>query len=385
MSTKKDKINVMHLISALLTGGAEKLLLDHIENSDNKVEYTVVVMNKLVDEQLKARLISAGCNVYFLNRKEGELNLKYLLQLLNIIKKHKIQIVHSHNDGSKMWAILCKFVNSKLKLVYTVHCMDYFKLFNNLKLYLHKKFIDLNIAISRAVFNDCAVYGINKTTHIYNGINIKSLNKKIQISDFSNKYLEINNPLRIINVSRIQHNIKGQDVLINALKICKEKGLKFECLLVGNNNAEYTQYSYTYLKDLIKNLGLENEIKFLGTRHDVPALLAASDLFILSSRFEGLGLVLLEAMVAGLPVLTSNIDGPIELVQNEVNGLVFESGNHQDLAEKIMLLKENMDLRKNLKTNALEYVKQFDISVMCEKYNNLYHSLLTEEVVNTNA
>jgi len=89
-----------------------------------------------------------------------------------------------------------------------------------------------------------------------------------------------------------------------------------------------------------------------------------------------LGLVVLEAMAAGVLVIASNIDGPAELINHENNGLLFESGNHLDLAEKIIELCKNREKMNQFAQNASEYVKSFDISVMCEKYCELYKSLV---------
>ena len=366
LNKKKLNVNVLHLISSLEVGGAEKLLIDLLKNTDltSSVNFVVVVMNDRINETLKKEILNTNYNVYFINRKQGHKNPKYIFQLLNIIKKHNINIIHSHNYGSKSWSILCKLLNPQIKLIFTVHSMGIFKKLSKLNLFLHKNFIDMNIAISKAVLENCRTYNINKVIQIYDGIKLQDFSGK-------EKFKKDSNVLNIINVSRINHAIKGQDVLIKALKTCKDRGLNFKCNLVGGIY-DYGQDSFEYLKKLLKELNLEDEISFLGNRNDIPELLSQSDLFILTSRHEGLGLVILEAMTAGVPVIASNIDGPAELITHCKSGLLFESENHIDLADKILDLYNNKEKMNQLAQNAYEYIQEFDISVMCEKYCELY-------------
>ncbi len=361
------KINILQLISSLEVGGAEKLLIDLLYASNpDEINFTIVVMNDKVNESLKKELLNTKCNIYFLNRPQGHKQPKYFFQLINIIKKNKIEIIHSHNDGSKIWSILLKLFMPRIKTVYTVHDTNIINKMAKKEYFLHKHFIDMNIAISKAVMAECRKYNINNVTHIYNGIYIKN---------FYTEANKKNSIFKIINIARITYNKKGQDILIKALKICKDKNINFKCDFVGGVYS-YDKESYTYLKTLVKDLNLEKEINFLGTQDDIPKLLSQSDLFVLPSRYEGLGLVVLEAIASKVPVIASNIDGPAELIKHEENGLLFESGNYQDLADKILYLYDNKEKMECLTQRAYQLVKEFDISFMYKKYFELYESLI---------
>ena len=369
MNTDKKKINVLHLKSAMPQGGAEKLLLYFLSASSNDV--TVAIINDLVDEYLKQELLKTGYKVYFLNRKEGHKHPKYLFQLLKIIKENKIDIIHSHDYGSMMWSILCKALKPGLKLVYTIHSSGIIKKWNNVMLFINKTFVDMNIAISEDLLNDCVKNNL-KTVKIYNGVDTKKWKQHIG----STGRFSIITVGRITYKGLITYQIKGHDILIKALRECKDKGMEFSCSIVGGDVDIVNNSSIEYLKKLNEDSGLSEEIKFLGNREDVPDLLAQSDLFILPSRFEGLPLSLLEAMAAKLPVIASNISGSAELVEHGKNGLLFESENHLDLADKISWLYDHKDEMSRFAQNAYEYVQAFDISVMCEKYWDLYKSLM---------
>ena len=242
-NTKNKKIKVMQFICSLTLGGAETLLLDVLENFDNKnIEFITVILNDKTDITLKNKLLKVCPDSYFLNRKEGSKNPKYFFELLKIIKKHKIQVIHSHDYGSKLFSILFKLLNPNLKLIYTVHNMHIMNKITGWKYFLHKNFIDLNIAISEAVKTHCQNHKINKVKRIYNSIKVNKFINNTKKSE--------NDIYKIINVSRIDHLVKGQDILIKALKICKDRGCQFECEFVGDIEDKKYSGSYKYLKDL---------------------------------------------------------------------------------------------------------------------------------------
>jgi len=362
-------MNVLHFKSAFPQGGAEKLLLYFLKAS--KEDVTVAIMNDEVDEYLKQELLITCSKVYFLNRKLGHKHPKYLFPLMKIIKENKIDIIHSHDPGSMMWSILCKIIKPKLKLVLTIHSSVFVKNWNKITLFCNRNFINSNIAISETILNDCIQNNL-KTVKIFNGIDTKKWEQHIGgAGTFS-----IITVGRITYEGSISYQIKGHDILLKALKECKKKSMKFSCNIVGGDVDHINNSSLKYLEKLNEDLDLSDEIKFLGNREDIPELLAQSDLFILPSRFEGLPVALLEAMAARLPVIASNISGSAEILEHERNGLLFESENYLDLADKIFYLYNHREEMKRLEQNAYEYVHGFDISMMCEKYWELYKRLI---------
>ncbi len=116
-------------------------------------------------------------------------------------------------------------------------------------------------------------------------------------------------PLRLVNVARIYPKQKGQDILIKALAICASECLDIRCDFVGSP-PEGDSVTVGSLKALAIAEGVADRVRFLCGRTDVREPLAEADIFVLPSRFEGFGLVLLEAMAAGLPVIAADVDGP---------------------------------------------------------------------------
>ena len=358
-------------MSSLQVGGTEKLLIDFIKSSkvnSNDVNFTVVIMNAMVDDELKKELLATNYKVYFINKKSHYKHPKYIFRLLKIVAENNVEIIHSHDFGGKAWSILCKLLNPQIKLIYTIHDSIVIKNLNEINLLIHRFFIDMNIAISENIYKNCIENKLLKSIKIYNGL---SVNKFINLEP-----KQINGEfLKIINVARITYYKKGHDILIKALKECKGRGVKFKCDFIGGVY-DYDSESFEYLQKMIKEMDLEDEINFLGNRNDVVELLSGADLFVLPSRYEGLPISLLEAMASKLPVIASNISGSNDLIKHGENGLLFESENHFELADKIIYLYNNREEMNKLAQDAYEHVQGFDISVMCKNYIELYKSLV---------
>lgn len=142
---------------------------------------------------------------------------------------------------------------------------------------------------------------------------------------------------------------KGVDVLIRAFESVKKKFPDAELVIIGDGREKKS------LEKLSRELG--TEVNFLGYREDLDSILEKSAVLALPSREEGFGLVLLEAMAAGVPVVASRVGGIEEIIEHEYNGILFE--NSGELAEGIIKILENEELRKKLIENGRESLKKF--------------------------
>jgi glycosyltransferase involved in cell wall biosynthesis len=147
-------------------------------------------------------------------------------------------------------------------------------------------------------------------------------------------------------------------------------------LLVGPPDRLDPSYAES-LKALAQELGLGQRVRFLGSRADVPDILRASDVFVLSSDYEGNPLSVLEAMAAGLPVISTAVGGVPELVQHGATGLLVPAGDAHALAEAMAQLGCNAPLRAAMGNAAWQTALQrFDVRVMSRAYATLYKQLL---------
>ncbi len=129
----------------------------------------------------------------------------------------------------------------------------------------------------------------------------------------------------------------------------------------------------------VVEMGLEGRVLFLGVRNDVPKLLAASDVLVLSSEYEGVPLTVLEAMAAGKPVIATAVGGVPELVEDGVTGILVPPRNPEALAQGILRLAKDADLRQRMGKAAQQWaLERFDIARTAREYEALYLRLLRE-------
>ncbi len=368
------KINVLHLISSLEAGGAEKLLVELMKSAtpEEDICYTVVVMNRSVDITLRAELENTPWRIYFLDRPEGHKHPGYLFKLLDIISNQRIHVIHAHTLGSKAWAAACKLFKPHVKLVMSVHSTWNILHWNAGLVWIHRHISDMNIAISKTVEDLMTARGIKGIRQIYNGIPLQNFAAPPRPRKPEEK-------LEIISVGRLDYRVKGQDVLLKALKLCCDAGLPFHCTLVGGVYS-YNASSFEHLQNLVTSLGLEERVSFVVNQSNVASLLAKSSLFVLPSRHEGLGLAILEAMASRVPVIASNLEGPRELVTQNLTGYLFEQGSEQDLYEAIIRVYEHPDEAAQITENAFQFVQRFDITAMKTQYTQLYQQLVPKTV-----
>jgi glycosyltransferase involved in cell wall biosynthesis len=169
---------------------------------------------------------------------------------------------------------------------------------------------------------------------------------------------------RLLTVGRLQAP-KDAVTLIRALGALRER--PFEAVVVGDGPDRPA------VEEEIRLLGLEPAVELAGERDDVPELLASADLFVLSSRSEGLPLSILEAMAAGLPVVASNVGGVPEAVVDGHTGLLVPPSDPQSLAAAIGRLLDDPARRRRLgEAGRLRVAEHFDLAAVHQAHLDLY-------------
>lgn len=146
---------------------------------------------------------------------------------------------------------------------------------------------------------------------------------------------------------------KNQTMLINAFELIRKSIPNAKLVLVG------PEHDNGALRKTIEEKGLQDEVKLLGWRSDVPMLLHLADIYVASSKSEGLGLNLIEAMACNLPVVASKNRGHAEIVQNDKNGFLIELDDYKTMAEKVLLLHDNQELRNAFVAQAQEDIVKY--------------------------
>lgn len=176
--------------------------------------------------------------------------------------------------------------------------------------------------------------------------------------------------LAVGDLNRYKH--KGFDNLIEIASKVLPKHKDWKIKIVGTGD-EGTKY----LKHLVENLGLSEQIIFSGYRNDVKELMAKSEIYILTSRYEGLPMVLLEALSQGMACISYDcITGPADIIENQKNGLLIPDQNKEALIDGLESLITNEPLRNHLKSNSSTALNKFHIDNVGQKWVDLINDLI---------
>ena len=243
-------------------------------------------------------------------------------------------------------------------------------LFNKFLLWIHRQ-ADVIVYPSELAKDLLGRFNKDKKDIIIsNGIDTDIFREKA-LGDFISRFNIIQSSVKILFVGRLYPE-KSIDTLINAVPYIVKKHQNLLIMIVGAG------YLEPELKKLVKNLNIEKYVNFLGKISDEDLIKAynACDIFVLPSLAELEGMVVLEAMACGKPIVIANAEVSASRYFVDGNGLLFEPKNSHDLAEKLETLIGDGELRKAMGEKSLANVKNYDINESIKKLENLYYSLL---------
>jgi len=165
--------------------------------------------------------------------------------------------------------------------------------------------------------------------------------------------------------------MKGLDTLFKSIKIIKNKYINnIKIAIVGDGSEK------KFLLNLSKNLGINENITFINPTYNTDDIMKKSKIFVLPSRYEGLPMVILEAMSNKLPVISTQVGGISELIIDKFNGILINPDDVEGLSNSIIILLSNKNLYDFISKNAYEIVnKEYNISDYTKKILNLYKQL----------
>lgn len=349
-------MNVVHFLWALNQGGAENLAIDLANEQARDHHVALVVGNDSVSPSVKRRLDPA-VRYQCIGRPTGSRNPYWVARLLWALNRLRPDVIHSHTrDLAALGRLIFR------PMILTVHSVN----------------MDFSPAVSRynalcciseSVFLDVRQRCPARKLHwIDNGVVIPRIAPS---PDRAPSAL-----LRAVQVSRLAHEIKGQDLLIRALAAmsgrCPVPRMTVD--FVGEGP------SLHYLRDLAVEVGVGAQCRFLGalSREEVYARLGDYDLLVQPSRREGFGLTVVEGMAAGIPVLVSNIEGPMEIIGNGEFGHSFDSGDAEALAIALEVLAAEIRCgsARQRTIAARQHVEEtYSLQRMAAEYDAIYRDV----------
>jgi len=211
---------------------------------------------------------------------------------------------------------------------------------------------------------------------IPNGIELGRF--QYESKDSIRKTLKFNDEDKIIIFVGNLRKVKGVEYLIESMKEITEKEKNAKLIILGDGEER------SDLEELVSTLFMDKYIKFLGriSNESIPKYMMASDLFVLPSVSESFGIVNLEAMASGLPIVATKVGGVPEIIKENINGLLVEPRNSIDLSLKIIKLLHNQPLAKKISNNNKSYVKNFSWVSVILKLNNVYIDIINNYKLN---
>lgn len=381
----RNPIRILFLITDLGRTGAERFLIDLCTelSKDKKIEFVIAPLfdnNKYIDETKAFKIVNLNFQTFSLRKKNT------CIQYQELLKSFKPHVVHTHR-------FLAEFLSSYYldpKIKYVCHCHDnmiQFKnfafdtLFSRIKIlnYLEKRYL------VRKKYNKVRTYFIansNDTKKYFE--EVLPLNQVNNVRDialgfnFKQFFYEeqreiLNKSIKIINVASFLEK-KNQSLIVDIASILNKRGVDFEINLLGDGVKRGD------VEQKVKERGLEDKIHFRGIVDNVEEWMNDSDIYLHTAYYEPFGLVFLEAMASGLPIVTLNGKGNKDIVTDCFNGFIIDKEKPDIFADKIIEIMKSPELYNRLSNNGKEYCKKYDIKNKAQEYVEFYQTITSNKV-----
>lgn len=345
------------------SGGLERVLSVKASMLADKYGYDVTILglNKgndtpfyLFSPKIKLKKIDVGGNPlhYFLQYKKG---------IQSVVDEIQPDIISVCDDGLKGFFIP-RIIKTKAKIIYERHASILLNTDSSLKGKLVRKLMQRQI-------NKFDRFVVLSPSNIkeWKGNNIISISNPLSFSQEMTSTLQNK---KVIVVGSHSYN-KGFDLLLDSWSIVEADCPDWELHIYGKIDKDETFVTYSHILEL-------NNVKFHNPVSDIQSKYAESSIFVLPSRSEGFGMVLIEAMSCGVPCVSFDCpSGPADIITHGEDGFLVEKENGEQLAEMIMLLIQNENLRKEMGVKAKQNVKRYNAETIVNQWDELFKELVS--------
>jgi glycosyltransferase involved in cell wall biosynthesis len=362
-------LRIAHLIECDGPGGAERVVVQLATACQDAGAHNVVFLPANGEGWLASELEGSGVAIEYFTI-DGWLSPKCAAQLSEAFRRHRIDVAHSHEFVMAIYGAWASW-RAGVPHVITMHGSRYYngKLRRRLAMRAAIAVSDHVAAVSeplaQAITNDLGVPQA-KVTVLPNGVR-HAVPELITLRD----ELRLAPDARLIVAVGNLYPVKGHVHAIDALAILMQRHPSAHLAISGRGSLDGA------LLARAREHGLEGRVHLLGLRADVPAVLAAADLFVLPSLSEGLPLALLEAMFAGCPIVATDVGQVRTALSGGTAGLLVEPGNSTALAAALDRLLSNAEEARRLgRLAAAHAAAQYDLSRMVRRYAAVYEAAL---------
>lgn len=385
-TNRKNKPKILHLITRLVIGGAQDNTILTVAKHDRS-KFEIHLASHPEGQWLhRAQQVTDVFHPLpnLVNPISPIDDLKSLFNIVKLIQQEQFSIVHTHSSKAGILGRIAARIARVPKVVHTIHGFPFHDFMPPWKrqLYINlersvRPCTDFFITVcdlNRQEANQLEILSLDQSQTIYSGIDFTQLDRTF---DWQHTHQQLEIPegwQTIVMVGRLDQQ-KAPYYLIDAFAQVIQQCPKTLLLLVGEGELK------PRLEAQVQELGIENQVKFLGSREDVPEILKVANIFALSSLWEGLGRAMTEAMLLGKPVVVPNIYGIPETVHHGETGLLFPGGDVEKLAHHLVSLLQNPEEQKRLGQNAKQLTRKlFDADQMVQQIEQIYEQLLNQKL-----
>ena len=368
------KIRVMQITHDLAIGGLQQVVVNLCRTIDrDKFDVTVLCLRDM--GEFVPDIEKLGIKVILLAQKENGADYFSFMKVAKILREEKVDVIHTHNTQPFIDGTIGALLSGVKTIIHTDHARE----FPDKRRYMFaewfmSQFAYKVVGVSEHTSQNLIRYekiSKSKIMTIPNGIDESVYNININIEQKKHELgIKGNGPVIGLGVRLSEQ--KGITYLLQAMQYLIKEFPDITLVIAGDGLLEQV------LKTEARDLGVEKHTLFLGPRLDIPELLKLFDLYVLPSLWEGLPMVLLEAMAAGCPVVATNVGGNFMAITHGQNGSLVEPKNPTLLAAEIMQLLKDDNLRKSYIKNGHEtFESKFSARIMTKQYQRLYLNALS--------
>lgn len=294
-------------------------------------------------------------------------------KLSRIISKGNYDIIHFHTAHSHSIGLMAlKMLKKKPKVILSRR-VDFLVAQNFFSKLKYSQPVDRIVAISHGVKKALIASGLDpeRISVVYSGVDIKAVKEREIVNDIRNDFDIPSDRFIIGNVAALAPH-KDHETLLKAVSIADKYLEDYILIIFGAGELELK------LKRLTTDLDLRDKVLFAGFHKKIISYMKQFDLFVLSSNLEGLCTSLIDASACGLPIVGTRTGGIPEIILDYETGLLAEPENPQDLAEKILKMFKDNDLRNKLSSNAYKFSEKFDYKNTVEGMETIYKEVVKE-------
>ncbi|HIP33479.1 MAG TPA: glycosyltransferase family 4 protein [Bacteroidia bacterium] len=353
----------LFVISSLKGGGAERVLA-LLANEFSSRKHEVIITTRLSECAYELHSNIQHQTIFKNNENITGIygKVKFLLRLTNMIKREEPDLIISFMKGMNRKVIMVsKLLNIPVIVSEHINYQSGMNLFSWIERRWIYKMADAVTVLTNYDYEMYYRNFLNNVSVMPNPVTFESI-KKLGLRD---KTLFVSG-----NLDRWSH--KGFDNLLivfsNIVKVQPDWKLK----IAGSG-----EKGEIYLSQIVDNLNIKGNVDFLGFCRNIKQELQKSSIFVLSSRYEGFPMVLIEAMSQGCACISFDcVSGPSEIINNEVDGLIVEDQNLYEMEKRILELIEDEKLRERLAISAIENIQRLSIQNIGDKWLSLIDDVI---------